>query len=765
MNKIMTVSVAAGLCFTAFAETTFPDSDGSHDFASAAAWGGSLPDAAAFGGDAAGATYGAATGDASFTSLALLPGLRTLDLSATPGRRVTLAQAANGDALALSANSTNEIRGGVWDFANRSCLAFRHSSGETRNAQLTVSGGAVLTNVAHLVLSAAKCASNRLVVCDGAAVYSDISSTADSSQSTRFGWGSRADRDGSSLEILSGGRYVLSGGIIYWLYNVWTPDPVRSDFTLRVSGEGSLFKVADGGGFYMGGDKLSGDRLIVEDGGEMSLAGSLYFGYYPTANDMRVIVDGATFGARSLYVNDMASEHGDDNVMEIRNGATATVALVASVGRQGVRGALVVSNATLNCNRAIVGNVDTQVGTSATNRFVLRGRDARLNYTHTGTLQFFGTGRDNRFELTEDAAFRYDAAQLYLAIQGAPTNCTLSVADGAALRSTQAFFAGYNANERGNRLEVGAGGTVEVKSVTIQGEGQGVAVSNGTLSCTSGRVVLVGTGCSFTLQGEDAVYGQKAVDDADRTYSLFGFNTCVTNNTWNVLDGATFAYGKANGVYTGISPFGVHGNTLNVARGGTFRTGDVLFVGYTGDTGNTVNVFDGGNLAVGSHLYVSSTNQTLAVSNGTVTVGGSLRLGVAWGAIRGMDDRIVVAGANSTLAIAEHLLADDTSTGATLSFVVPAEGYAQTPVTARQVTLVGSSALEIDAAAFQEGLTRTATVTLAEATASLTIPDSVLAAANAALEPKRMSVSVVDGKRLVLKVRTARPLGCRIIVR
>ncbi len=765
MNRILTATAAAAaFAGAAFAET-FPDADGSHDFTSPAAWGtAALPGDVSFGGDVAGATYNAATGDASFTTLTLLSGLRTLDLSATPGRRISLTQAVNGDALAIGGSSTNEIRGGVWDFVNGSDLIFKSESGGSRNAQLTISGGAVLTNVADITVSAASSASNRLVICDGAAVYSDISSKDD--KATRFGSGSgRPNGDGSRVEILSGGRYVVSGGY-YWLYNAWTPDPVRSDFTMRVSGEGSLFKVADRGGFYMGGDLLSGDRIVVEDGGEMSLGGSFFFGYYSTANDMRVIVDGAKFSANALLVNDTASEHDDDNVMEIRNGATATVTNRATVGRNGVHGALVVSNATLTCQRVVVGNVDGGATASATNRFVLRGKDAKLNYTHTGTLNFFGTGRDNRFELTDGAEFRYDANPLYLAIMGAPTNSTLSVTDGAALRSTQTFYAGYNDGELGNRLEVGAGGTVEVKSVTIQKTGQSVVVSNGTLTCTSGRVKMIGTGCSFTLQGPDAVYEQKAVDAADGTYSLFGHNTCVTNNTWNVLDGATFAYGTKSGVYTGISSVGVHSNVVNVARGGTLRTGALFFVGYTGDSYNTVNVFDGGVLDVGTDLLVGSREQAVVVSNGTVTVARNVRLGYVQRAIVSENDRLVIAGTNSSVAVTGDLCAYESAnaTGATLAFVVPKGGYARTPVTAKNITLTGSSFLEVDAAAFQEGLNTTTRVALAEATASLTIPEGVLAATNERLAPKRMGV-FVDGKRLVLKVRTAKAVGARLVVR
>lgn len=745
MNKVI-IGLGVGLATALGVRAeAFPDADGSHDFSSPVAWGlDALPEAASFENDEA-ATY-TASSDATFSTLSLLNGSRTFDLSATPNRTVTLT--GDGNAFVVDKASTNELKGGTWRFANDGNV-LRFASGSAQNSRLVLSDGCVVTNAGNVIVSESISGSNSLVICEGAALYSHSEGRIGRWQSGATG------ADGSALEVLSGGRFVSSG--MFWVYNGESRTPARSEVSLHVSGDGSLFEVTDtASGFFMGGKNLSGDTVMVDDGATLRLGGRLSLGYWEGAGDLRVTVDDANLEARRIHVGDRSLMHDMPNVLEILNGATVTLSEHMVVGNSGDNSICILSNATLNCQRFYVG----EALTAASNRFTVRGADAKINVGYTGTYGLFSAGHDNRIELTDGASWRYDSAALYTCIMGPGSNNVISISDGAALRSTEKLFIGYREDEYGNRVEVENGGELEAAEILLQRNGQELLVSNGTVTCTSTRVKICGNGSRLTLCGPDAVCRQEKVVAKGNTYQLF--EDTARNCSMDVLDGAIWAY-DANGVYTGINPAGTHSNTLNVARGGTFRAGALFHVGYTSDSGNAVNVFDGGILDVGN-LRVASKGQTVTVSNGVVRCGGDIVIGYVQGNIESVDDRFIVAGTNSSVTVGGSLRTNASAVSPTLEFNVPKDGYVQVPVTAKRIEITENAVLDIDADAFQSSLAHAARVMLAEAADVCSVDAAVLAAANERLMAQRMSVSVVNGKRLVLRARPQRT-GFAICVR
>ena len=346
------------------------------------------------------------------------------------------------------------------------------------------------------------------------------------------------------------------------------------------------------------------------------------------------------------------------------------------------------------------------------------------------------------------------------------TNVVSATGGGTILAKTVVLGDSNGNNQKllGNVFAVTNGGVAEVSGTFYVGSysrGNTLLVENGTFRTS--KVPIVGRYANdqtnvVRIAGADARFEAYTNDTATTAVLCWIAPNCrfeLDGAKWtNSVAAQTILYGRNNsGVTYGHA-------TLSLENGAEYvATGDfwVNHYNYKAPT-NRVLVASGSLLSADGDIRCYSTGNEIAVSNGVLRAGGNMTVtmttsstqigqnGANVVSVEGASGRIVVT--NGTFSIARQ---------STLRFGYPVEGYAPgvVPVRAKDFSVSSDSAIVVDGVAERvanPALKETETVTLIETENGATIPDAVLAAANARLPERCALRKSADGKSLLLKV-------------
>lgn len=414
------------------------------------------------------------------------------------------------------------------------------------------------------------------------------------------------------------------------------------------------------------------------------------------------------------------------------------------------------------------------------NRLEIAGGSS-IEWTPTATSSTIMHGKGNLLRVTGEGSLLQDTSRKIAIISGEDN--VVRVED-KATATVGALYFGYSAGAAGNRLEVdsgstmtvdgqirinagdgaqandvfvGAGATLNAEGGYFQLEGDGhstVTVSNGTFNTWNFKM-LSGHNV-IRLVGADAVWNTPTFSKA---FNVFGTESWQFNTF--VLDGAKvekyLSFGDSGLSYSDCE--------LDIVNGGEITTGGFNFGGKVGTTDrNVLCVANGGKLTSGAESWISAADNTLLLSNGTVSVSGKLRVGQNNGSVdanANTNDAIVIRGSSSELAVTGEL---DLQHGARLCFELPQEGLAKVPVTIGSASISDDTVLSIDCSKVERNLSSRNFV-LIESGEEMTWPASALAEVNAELQQIDRGYRVcltADGKKLMLRIPGNGGLGITI---
>ena len=191
-------------------------------------------------------------------------------------------------------------------------------------------------------------------------------------------------------------------------------------------------------------------------------------------------------------------------------------------------------------------------------------------------------------------------------------------------------------------------------------------------------------------------------------------------------------------------------STIRVRSGGCMRVSKTFYVGGKADSwlgfGNRLVVEDGGSytnasggirVGLSANVAADTPPNGFVLSNGTVYVNA---LSVSTNCYAEISGTNSLLKASAVCPIMKN---------ATLRFVIPKTGYAATPLVVKGITMAEDAMLDFDISARP---CLDAPLTLVTGTQSLTIPASVLAAANEALDGKGVVYLDNGNKNLMLRV-------------
>ena len=310
---------------------------------------------------------------------------------------------------------------------------------------------------------------------------------------------------------------------------------------------------------------------------------------------------------------------------------------------------------------------------------------------------------------------------------------SLLVADGGELVAPLKFRIGASANANGNIAVFDAAkGTL---NNVVVGEsdscGNALFVSNSTFKCNKVEVSSSAAACSnaFYIAGSDTDFTVR-VSNLPR----YPFSSCGAYNTFEMSDGAEWRYWLNMQLDDKASS-----NTIRFVRGARMHMEGGLFSGtnHMASCGNRVYVGDGARLEV-SFVYISRRDNVFTVSNATITASSTAS---SWNGLRfgyklaNVDEAGI--GGNGLIVqgdAPEVSAAGDVSfaRASFLRFAIPSGAYAAgcVPLTARKLSLDTFSSLEID---YPQGRVAPGLRMLVSTTGGITLPEAVLAAANASL--------------------------------
>ena len=299
------------------------------------------------------------------------------------------------------------------------------------------------------------------------------------------------------------------------------------------------------------------------------------------------------------------------------------------------------------------------------------------------------------------------------------------------------------------------------------GEGlifNGYAALNGA-AARSGNTIVVKDGAKVNGKLDIAAYqtGGTILVTGDGTEVAYGSvqfklptATTSSNSVFRVADGATVNTGSGQNAQ--VANNGETEMELSVESGATFKTGDNavdsgkwLCLGKSGVVGgNKISVGDEATIQTRVFQAVGTGN-TVAISNGTFTVGAYAQFG------RSATDAITLKFAGSSPHLHVVSTTHETALFAgtpTLVFDIPAEGYTTIPITrGNSIEIPDTAQLVVNARDYVRA--GGGTLTLMSVTGSnktLTAPETLLTRWNAELG-STANVSVVDGNKLVLTVK------------
>ena len=397
-----------------------------------------------------------------------------------------------------------------------------------------------------------------------------------------------------------------------------------------------------------------------------------------------------------------------------------------------------------------VGNTTTDVRFRVADHASAETGTFRLGYGSSSTRTQLEV--EDHASLSVDGTIYFGGSDTSAASTPGGTN-TIVVTDGSTMTVNGTIFAGgYLANSYSCANEV--------------------IVSNASLSCA--RVMLGfqpgATHNVFRLIGQDAVY---TASHSGSPYYIFGKGGYglfeMDASSWTYLsNGLYFGYEASDAAYS--SP----GNVVRLKNGAVLRTvdgsaGNSMMIGTkaASSVSNRLEVLSGSTIQTRS-VWLTSADNTIVLSNGTLACAASFTAGYnVDGAALITNGTVLVQGETPSLAVTN---AATFRSGSILRFELPQSGaaYAEPPVVAKTFTIDETSSLEIDAAAFVAAVKsaaelRRTTVTLVRTTEGVSVPDSVLARANATL-PEGCSAKICENN-CVLRLTVAANAGLLLLVK
>lgn len=539
--------------------------------------------------------------------------------------------------------------------------------------------------------------------------------------STAAGWNDNLPTQADTAQFNGKGPFTASQDVTFSAMligaNGCTFDLTGSDSTVELKAGANVtsfaFTTRDWTGWIKGGTwKSSGaayftaggkalDTLIITNGASLTVSGTLSPGY--TGNGSKMIVTGgSTVQANKITV---ARSNSTGCALEVRGGATLNVSDVVGTEDQ----------STCYNNTILVSGKGTEFKGAS-------GKNVQIGYcTYGGKL------------IVEDGA-TFSCGSLYV---GSYLNTSVShdnfvYADKATITTGQAFAVGRR----------GPGNVAEFTNTAVT---VGMSFHIGDEATSTSNVVR--------FIGPDAALSYAS----DKTAPFF---SAGSYNSLSFEDGASHVLTVSDVILSGAA----HHNRVLLKNGGALRkTGGKAYISTTNSAkfatsyANTIEIES---CATNQFydMYIGSTDNRIVVSNGVLLSertdpnGYSLHFGAKWDT--GADparNALVLKGASPRVEITDSGINLDHAS--LLRFEIPAEGYAETPVQVRKLTLSEDSVLEVDCAALAANpQSKTQKICLADCTGTngLSIPDSVLAAANVGL-PERCSLYTEDGK-LMLKI-------------
>ncbi len=402
------------------------------------------------------------------------------------------------------------------------------------------------------------------------------------------------------------------------------------------------------------------------------------------------------------------------------------------------------------------------------------------------------TGAGSKLKTTESAAPVW--------VGNANNNHYISVEDGGALSVAGTLVVGRNATSTysGHYVLAKTGGTIDAKNVILGSNNSGgnatarnfrfivdgaTATVSGTFHVggnasyyTCGTALLVTNGATFACH-KFPVIGAKS-GSTGNLVRIAGANTvfeAYTNqsatvcqifdrakgNRFEIVEGAKWTNNVASATYVSYAAYSEGGNTFRIADGAEFHTSGSFrmnSIHYT-SASNRVEVCDGARLYSSGSIDCRSYGNVLAITNGVVETDGNLTITAGnentTNIPKNKDNELAVAGATGCVVASSGAVSIDRES--TLRFGYPVDGYAAgvVPVRAKAFEISSDSAIVVDGVAERvanPALKETETVTLIETENGATIPDAVLAAANARLPERCALRKSADGKSLLFKV-------------
>lgn len=753
-DKATVVVASAFLTGAAFAATVpFPDADGSHDIGAAAAWGGVTPQAGDTVSFAGGVTYGLSA-DKSLPGPMEVSGSGKTVFDFSAGSKALTVTGGLTDTA--SAGRETVLRGGSWNLTDGGFISYLWGNG----ASLLLDGVTVRANSLPKFAQVSTLASNSSCILTNGTKFTLAADC-------YMFCGSGSNWNTNNEFLVTGGSEIDLG--VYHLrfggsYGAFKADHVF-DNRFIVRGAGSKVQTGYGSGHNIEfGYQAGNTTVIVEDGGRlgsytMNVGGNN--GDTPSCCNTVIVRTGGVFtNVQGSAIGAVQGSH--SNAVYVLDGGQL------NVGKKGTFAQLNIGKSDSSYNKLVLSNglvsarwVD--VGYSADshdNRFEISGTTSKLVNTDGDAWRLFNRGHDNEVVIDHGADFSFDKPISVVPDSGAApgSNNTFAVRHASTFRLSQAFTLGDDGTHLtpNNWLEVSGGskflGTTHVKVLSAGG---GIRVTGG--SQIEGTSLLLGNyanafgDISLLVSGE----GSKAK-------VLSGGNGTQVNASSSVLsvdDGAVFESAET-----------------------TVAVGDLAHATQS----NLVFVGSGSTMALNGSAYLNlySSDSAIVISNGTLRLGTSGYPQFNFNTSK--DDTKVCVGTNSTLVfqgehplltsegnLQVHLGGESATSGTTIRYELPPNGYAEAPVQHVMQVWAGSD-LSIEITGIEEcqkTIEKKTTFPLWQTTytggfASLGVFQDAIARLNATL-PKGCSVQIEGGSTTPqVMTLTVRPIrGMLMIVR
>ena len=539
INVFMVLAAGAVVAsaFSAFGVTVATTADNnSYDLAAPATYsGGVLPAASDTVRLASGQATYTCSEDVTFGMIYFSGNGQTIDLSATPGRTITLGNSNDG-IYPWGNNRSLALVGGTYFFSNRGKLVVT----DNPNASVSLSGGAVVTNVGTVKVrgSATDTAGATLSLAGSGTLLDTFGVEDNYSGPVSYSYTGDPMETGVGIDV-SGGAIIRAhaSGDYGGCFNPSGVTIVRK--------AGSAIEVTKGYAYI--GSRQPGTIVHITDGGNFTTASDLFVSDNVTRGDNHLRVDnGGTANLKSVNISGRNDKpNGTNTWLEVVSGGSVTVG--NDVSLCGTNQHVVVSNGTLS----VAGNL--KIGNFTSDR----GHEVRISGASSSLVNnkgyFFYSGSGHRFTLDDGAVL--SRGDIYFT-NGATDAADgrhghkLEVLGGARLSLTGSLhFRDYNGGRivsNGNTLRVASGGEVSSdKSITLRCADNTVSISNGTVVCTE----------SFSAGGNETSNNGTVYPSSGGRVILEGETprlACSGTGTFN--DGVTILFHPSASGFTTTAP-------------------------------------------------------------------------------------------------------------------------------------------------------------------------------------------------------------------